>query len=829
MKKLNKIFFLFILSLEFKTAKYDQFQLETTLSIYLDTKQTFMELLFFIGIVLAQSLQERCDAFSIPGRSCIPDVISSQINYEKLLNSYNFPILRDKKCNEGRCRAILYKNECEICRDAECVRKCEEKKANSKDLLEFIKSVVEAKNRDGISHQYDIISRMIEPRTVTVVSEKLSKKDRKISEEEESSNRKSKPKTKTVTVTSEQQSTATISKLENNDCSNSYPQGSNCSNLKCNNPNNQSNLVSNSQCTGNDCNKPSPEPKVVTVTQNETRIVTVEVPIRSIPPRVEPIPSRQPIIPPSSILPFQPPEIIQTSQIQNSSNSVIQPSTAVPNNSSIDPGIIISHIIKSIKDNIKLDPIKTKDQCLNECEKNDKCNGEIKCSKEESNSNIEVECKNCLNKGSKRKPGKVSDKKITKPDEESEVSETKSKSKKEEVVTVTRVVEKMKTVETPLILYREYTTTMIKEKPIVNYKVTTVTEEVFKTKERTVTTTETVITTVSSTQNSISKEKSVSVPKETQKPTEITVSPKNESSSIEAKPEMKILTVTKTITAREKPVQNESSIIKTVTVKNDDKTESQINTIKNETTTSTDSKSQSISVLVPISTSKQAEVSKLKNLYEELEKCRELKIEEAKNEEKISECRRRVQEYDNYKKTNQSTTVNSPAISISVQTVTETKISTLFAESASSSAITSTKNKSKVKKPTKSKTNVTDDEDEEQDPGVIIKTVKIPVTKTKSIIKTLTKTVKDRPASKMCKKNCAHKRFTIRNSKDGIGCDPKETCEDPEVKKAVDKIKRTRTIFNTIYSTMKKRNSESSEEISRTNNEESTYTKTVYV
>lgn len=56
-------------------------------------------------------------------------------------------------------------------------------------------------------------------------------------------------------------------------------------------------------------------------------------------------------------------------------------------------------------------------------------------------------------------------------------------------VTVTRVVEKTATIEKPFTLYREFTTTVTSEKPIINYKVTTMTS--FQT------TTETKVITVS--------------------------------------------------------------------------------------------------------------------------------------------------------------------------------------------------------------------------------------------------------------------------------------------------------------------------------------------
>lgn len=76
----------------------------------------------------------------------------------------------------------------------------------------------------------------------------------------------------------------------------------------------------------------------------------------------------------------------------------------------------------------------------------------------------------------------------------------------EDVVTLIRPVYSTVTVDRPITLYREVTTTVLHEVPLTNYKVTTVTEEVptTRTVEKTVSTTETCTKTVSVT-TSISK------------------------------------------------------------------------------------------------------------------------------------------------------------------------------------------------------------------------------------------------------------------------------------------------------------------------------------
>ncbi|KAM0680020.1 hypothetical protein GINT2_001707 [Glugoides intestinalis] len=56
-------------------------------------------------------------------------------------------------------------------------------------------------------------------------------------------------------------------------------------------------------------------------------------------------------------------------------------------------------------------------------------------------------------------------------------------------VTVTRVFEKTRVVEKPITLFRELTTTVTREKPIINYRVTTFTEVSTKIENKTVTTT----------------------------------------------------------------------------------------------------------------------------------------------------------------------------------------------------------------------------------------------------------------------------------------------------------------------------------------------------
>lgn len=66
-----------------------------------------------------------------------------------------------------------------------------------------------------------------------------------------------------------------------------------------------------------------------------------------------------------------------------------------------------------------------------------------------------------------------------------------TKENEPEAITVTRIFTKTKTVESPITLYREVTTTISKELPIINYKVTTLTEvsTLLKTVEKSITTT----------------------------------------------------------------------------------------------------------------------------------------------------------------------------------------------------------------------------------------------------------------------------------------------------------------------------------------------------
>ncbi|KAF7684249.1 hypothetical protein TCON_0547 [Astathelohania contejeani] len=55
------------------------------------------------------------------------------------------------------------------------------------------------------------------------------------------------------------------------------------------------------------------------------------------------------------------------------------------------------------------------------------------------------------------------------------------------IITVTRYIPKTTTVEVPVTLYREFTTTSIKDNPITNYKITTITETTTLTKSSTLT------------------------------------------------------------------------------------------------------------------------------------------------------------------------------------------------------------------------------------------------------------------------------------------------------------------------------------------------------
>lgn len=105
----------------------------------------------------------------------------------------------------------------------------------------------------------------------------------------------------------------------------------------------------------------------------------------------------------------------------------------------------------------------------------------------EAESNLESECSSTRKEGSYEKEMKQGIRKSKVYQSRQLLNESASAtfSQSDHNVTVTQIVEKTKTVERPLTLYRELTTTLTVEKPLINYKVTTFTQ--FSTKIESVT------------------------------------------------------------------------------------------------------------------------------------------------------------------------------------------------------------------------------------------------------------------------------------------------------------------------------------------------------
>ncbi|ELA42186.1 uncharacterized protein VICG_00829 [Vittaforma corneae ATCC 50505] len=293
--------------------------------------------------------------------------------FNSMLSSASYPILKDRRCDQGRCMAYLFKDECDICDSKECMKQCTKKRRNEEDLIEFIKNYAESSKNNA---KFDFINGdpngyLKNIKTVTVVD-------------------------KSYTGSSE-------------------------------------------------------DPKIVTVTMNEVKTVTVD----------------------------------STASVSNEKDCKKKnKKTKEESSSSCEENKEASKKRKSGDDR------KRKDRC-------EECRSDDKKRKDECEECIEDKCEECLDNSTeintkhKRKKDKKKNPPFILPSLYTQSSNLLSESLSKDV-TVTRILEKIKTVEKPITLFRELTTTITKEKPIINYKVTTFTDVSTKMESVTVTATKTV-------------------------------------------------------------------------------------------------------------------------------------------------------------------------------------------------------------------------------------------------------------------------------------------------------------------------------------------------
>lgn len=339
-----------------------------------------MKGLFYFVLVCGCSVFDQCMQANGSFDICNQVGVYAPQNYSNLLGSYGYPILRDKSCERGRCMAHFYKNECEVCDNEACHKKCLEKKSNTKELLEFLKEVIVSKYKNSSPSQYEIIN------TVTV------------------------ERPSTVTVTEQPQK-----------------------------------AVSPSGCVGGKCettSRPSQTIEPVTVVKSEVRTVTVE-PTMS---RSEPgeggrgqFPIKEPCTNPLASIT----ECFGALQsIERQLKSSISP-----------PFVGVARRRRLV------------------------------CTPDESDCGSETKSKRSRKN---RDSGSGSDE----GDERASVSRTRPrrpgsqstrKPGRQKAITLTRTVDKTVTVSEPITLFREYTTTVVNEKPIINYKISTITSTEYKT------------------------------------------------------------------------------------------------------------------------------------------------------------------------------------------------------------------------------------------------------------------------------------------------------------------------------------------------------------
>ncbi|KAF9764242.1 hypothetical protein NGRA_0712 [Nosema granulosis] len=72
------------------------------------------------------ALLNRCKQFAISDDDCMNSTYLPLKEYNAYLNSFNVPVIKDDYCNEGKCIAVIYKdeNKCTKCTDKNCMSTC---------------------------------------------------------------------------------------------------------------------------------------------------------------------------------------------------------------------------------------------------------------------------------------------------------------------------------------------------------------------------------------------------------------------------------------------------------------------------------------------------------------------------------------------------------------------------------------------------------------------------------------------------------------------------------------------------------------------------------
>lgn len=341
--------------------------------------------LLYCALISGQPMQDRCQQFSIPADSCMQGAYYPQPKYDRMMNSSNYPIMRDQACEHGQCSALLHRSECDICDTEECKRICSEQagngKSRTKELLEFVKEMVE-KTRGGCSHDCE------EPKGAEQPTKHSPPSAATATKRPEEAAAAAPPPTTTVTVTTTAQAQA--------------------------------------QAQAPPATTASPAPasvNVVTITKNEVRTITMDTPS-----------SAEAKAPPST------------------TSAAAQPCE--------NQQISMAECLKTLK--------QTQDKpAKNIAPSRRKKPKRPACKQDEEEE--EEECDR-----PRRKSTRSPDSNNT---EDNEPSRSSPKRPREDrVITLTRTVDKLVTVEKPLTFFREFTTTYTVEKPVINYKITTVTE-----------------------------------------------------------------------------------------------------------------------------------------------------------------------------------------------------------------------------------------------------------------------------------------------------------------------------------------------------------------